>query len=365
MAAWSDRRSCAGSGARIAISLPPLAALDLTRQGPTENFITGRKPDVIIVAAARVGGILANAQSPADFLYDNLAIGMNIIHAAHQAGVERLLWLGSSCIYPRDAAQPLAEQSLLTGPLEATNEAYAIAKIAGLKYAEACARQHGDRFITAMPTNLYGPNDNFDPDTSHVLPALMRRIHEAKTGGADKVTLWGSGTPLREFLHVDDLADACLHLLQFHDGIEPVNIGSGEEIPIRELALTIARIVGYEGRFEHDLDKPDGTPRKLLDTSRMRALGWRPASLSKTDCVPSIATGWKEPPIPSRHEGKRKQLRSGWRSADPAHVQLHAQYVARQDFAALAGGDFLKRAVNTATDGENQLPAHVGRGNIA
>lgn len=269
------------------------SALDLTRQGPTENFITGRKPDVIIVAAARVGGILANAQSPADFLYDNLAIGMNVIRAAHQAGVERLLWLGSSCIYPRDAAQPLNEESLMTGPLEATNEAYAIAKIAGLKYAEACARQHGDRFITAMPTNLYGPNDNFDPDTSHVLPALMRRIHEAKTRGADHVTLWGSGTPLREFLHVDDLADACLHLLQFHDGMEPVNIGSGEEIPIRELALTIARIIGYEGRFEHDLDKPDGTPRKLLDTSRMRALGWRPR-IALEDGLRDVYRDWLE-----------------------------------------------------------------------
>ncbi len=252
------------------------SALDLTRQGPTENFISGRKPDVIIVAAARVGGILANAQFPANFLYDNLAIGMNLIHAAHQNGVERLLWLGSSCIYPRDAKQPLHEDALLTGPLEPTNEAYAIAKIAGLKYAQACARQFGDRFITAMPTNLYGPNDNFDVHSSHVLPALMRRIHEAKIKAADHVTLWGSGEPLREFLHVDDLADACLHLLRFYDGIEPVNIGSGEEISIKELALMIARIIDYEGRFEQDMSKPDGTPRKLLDTSRMRALGWQP-----------------------------------------------------------------------------------------
>lgn len=252
------------------------STLDLTRQGPTENFITGRRPDVIVIAAARVGGILANSQFPADFLYDNIAIGMNLIHAAHHAGVERLLWLGSSCIYPRDAAQPLTENALLTGPLEPTNEAYAIAKIAGLKYAEACARQYGDRFITAMPTNLYGPNDNFDLNSSHVLPALMRRIHEAKISGADHVTLWGSGAPLREFLHVDDLADACLHLLQFYNGTEPVNIGSGEEISIKDLALTIARTVGYEGRFEHDLGKPDGTPRKRLDTARMEALGWKP-----------------------------------------------------------------------------------------
>lgn len=269
------------------------SALDLTRQGPTENFITGRKPDVIIIAAAHVGGILANAQSPADFLYDNLAIGMNVIHAAHQTGVERLLWLGSSCIYPRDAAQPLTEDALMTGPLEATNEAYAIAKIAGLKYAEACARQFGDRFMTAMPTNLYGPNDNFDLKTSHVLPALMRRIHEAKIMGAEQVTLWGSGTPLREFLHVDDLAEACLHLLQFHHGFEPVNIGSGEEISIKDLALLIARVVGYEGRFEHDLSKPDGTPRKFLDTSRMAALGWRPR-ISLEDGLRAVYSAWVE-----------------------------------------------------------------------
>ncbi|MBA8837751.1 GDP-L-fucose synthase [Ochrobactrum sp. RH2CCR150] len=269
------------------------SALDLTRQGPTENFITGRKPDVIIIAAAHVGGILANAQSPADFLYDNLAIGMNVIHAAHQTGVERLLWLGSSCIYPRDAAQPLTEDALMTGPLEATNEAYAIAKIAGLKYAESCARQFGDRFMTAMPTNLYGPNDNFDPKTSHVLPALLRRIHEAKIMGAEQVKLWGSGTPLREFLHVDDLADACLHLLQFHDGFEPVNIGSGEEISIRDLALLIARVVGYEGRFEHDLSKPDGTPRKFLDTSRMAALGWKPR-ISLEDGLRAVYSAWME-----------------------------------------------------------------------
>lgn len=252
------------------------STLDLTRQGPTENFISGRKPDVIIIAAARVGGILANSQYPADFLYDNLAIGLNIIRAAHQNGVERLLWLGSSCIYPRDAAQPLTEDALLTGPLEPTNEAYAIAKIAGLKYAQACARQYGSHFMTAMPTNLYGPNDNFDPNTSHVLPALIRRIHDAKVRGIDHVTLWGSGKPLREFLHVDDLADACLHMLRFYDGIEPMNIGTGDEISIRDLALTVARVVGYEGRLEHDLSKPDGTPRKLLDTSRMRALGWKP-----------------------------------------------------------------------------------------
>ncbi|WP_435655665.1 GDP-L-fucose synthase family protein [Brucella pituitosa] len=250
--------------------------LDLTRQSPTEQYIAHHKPDVVIVAAARVGGILANSQFPADFLYDNLTIGMNVIRAAHLSNVERLLWLGSSCIYPRDAPQPLHEQALLTGALEPTNEAYAIAKIAALKYAQACSHQFGNRFMTAMPTNLYGPNDNFDPHTSHVLPALMRRIHEAKINGSDHITLWGSGTPLREFLHVDDLADACIHLLRFSESIEPVNIGTGEEISIKELALTIANIVGFEGTFVHDLSKPDGTPRKLLDTSLMHALGWRP-----------------------------------------------------------------------------------------
>jgi len=265
--------------------------LDLTRQSATEQFIAHHKPDVIIVAAAHVGGILANSQYPADFLYDNLAIGMNVIRAAHLSNVERLLWLGSSCIYPRDATQPLTEPALLTGALEPTNEAYAIAKIAALKYAQACSRQFGNHFMTAMPTNLYGPNDNFDLNTSHVLPALMRRIHEAKVNGSDHITLWGSGRPLREFLHVDDLADACLHLLRFNDGSDPVNIGSGDEISIRELALTIADIVGFEGRMEHDLSKPDGTPRKLLDTSKMRALGWKP-NIRLKDGIAEVYRAW-------------------------------------------------------------------------
>ena len=252
------------------------STLDLTRQSPTESYITDVKPDVIIVAAARVGGILANAQYPADFLYDNLAIGMNVIHAAHLCNVERLLWLGSSCIYPRDAVQPLQESALLTGPLEPTNEAYAIAKIAALKYAQACSKQYGSHFMTAMPTNLYGPNDNFDLNSSHVLPALMRRIHEAKTSGADRVIVWGSGNPLREFLHVDDLADACLYLLCHYNQADPINIGSGEEVSITELALMLADIIGFQGKIENDVSKPDGTPRKLLDTSHMKALGWSP-----------------------------------------------------------------------------------------
>ncbi|MFD2651881.1 GDP-L-fucose synthase family protein [Brucella rhizosphaerae] len=265
--------------------------LDLTRQSPTEQYVAHHKPDVIIVAAARVGGILANSQYPADYLYDNLAIGMNIIRAAHLSNVERLLWLGSSCIYPRDAPQPLHEHALLTGSLEPTNEAYAIAKIAALKYAQACARQFGNQFMTAMPTNLYGPNDNFDPHTSHVLPALMRRVHEAKINGSDHITLWGSGTPLREFLHVDDLADACVHLLRFSDSVEPVNIGTGEEISIKELALTIANVVGFEGKLEHDLTKPDGTPRKLLDTSVMHAIGWKPR-IRLQDGIRDVYRNW-------------------------------------------------------------------------
>lgn len=267
------------------------AALDLTRQAPTEAFIAQHRPDIIIVAAARVGGILANAQYPAEFLYDNLAMGINVIRAAHLCRVERLLWLGSSCIYPRDAPQPMTEQALLTGPLEPTNEAYAIAKIAALKYAEACARQFGLQFMTAMPTNLYGPNDNFDPLTSHVLPALMRRIHEAKLAGSDAVTLWGSGTPLREFLHVDDLADALIHLLRFSDRVEPVNIGTGDEVSIGELARIIARVVGFEGRLEHDLSKPDGTPRKLLDSKHMQSLGWKPR-IGLSDGITEVYRNW-------------------------------------------------------------------------
>lgn len=267
------------------------ARLDLTRQAPTEAFLQHHRPDIVIIAAARVGGILANSTYPADFLYENLAIALNLIRAAHEVGVEKLLWLGSSCIYPRDAVQPLHEEALLTGPLEPTNEAYAIAKIAGLKYAEACARQYGNHFMTAMPTNLYGPNDNFDLHSSHVLPALIRRIHDAKIAGSDAVAMWGTGSPLREFLHVDDLADACIHLLGHYDGTEPVNIGTGEEISIKDLARMVARVTGYQGRFEHDLSKPDGTPRKLLDSSRMRALGWRP-QIRLEDGIAQVYRDW-------------------------------------------------------------------------
>ncbi|PXW52899.1 GDP-L-fucose synthase family protein [Chelatococcus asaccharovorans] len=250
--------------------------LDLTRQADVETWMLGARPDIVLVAAARVGGIVANATFPAEFLYDNLMIGANIISAARRAGVAKLLYLGSSCIYPKLAAQPIDESALLTGALEPTNEAYAIAKIAGLKLAEAYAREHGCRFITAMPTNLYGPNDNFDLTRSHVIPALMRKIHEAEEAGRSVVEIWGSGAPRREFLHVDDLADACIFLLKAYEAPEPINVGSGVEVTIRQLAETIAEVIGYEGSFAFDASKPDGAPRKLLDTTRLRRLGWTP-----------------------------------------------------------------------------------------
>ena len=250
--------------------------LDLTRQADVETWMQRARPDIVLVAAARVGGIIANATFPAEFLYENLMIGANIITAARRAGVAKLLYLGSSCIYPKLAAQPINESALLTGALEPTNEAYAIAKIAGLKLAEAYAREHGCRFITAMPTNLYGPNDNFDLTRSHVIPALMRKIHEADKAGRSVVEIWGSGAPRREFLHVDDLADACVFLLDRYEAPEPINIGSGEEVTIRQLAETIAEVIGYEGSFAFDVSKPDGAPRKLLDTARLGQLGWAP-----------------------------------------------------------------------------------------
>ncbi|MBS7695938.1 MULTISPECIES: GDP-L-fucose synthase [unclassified Chelatococcus] len=250
--------------------------LDLTRQADVEAWMLKRRPDIVLVAAARVGGIVANATFPAEFLYDNLMIGANVISAARRAGVTKLLYLGSSCIYPKLATQPIEEAALLTGALEPTNEAYAVAKIAGLKLAEAYAREHGCRFITAMPTNLYGPNDNFDLTSSHVIPALMRKIHEAKEAGKRVVDIWGSGTPRREFLHVDDLADACIFLLKAYEAPEPINVGSGMEVTIRQLAEAIAEVIGYAGEFAFDTSKPDGAPRKLLDTTRLRDLGWTP-----------------------------------------------------------------------------------------
>jgi GDP-L-fucose synthase len=249
--------------------------LDLRRQAEVESWLAEVKPDAVVLAAAKVGGILANSTYPAEFIYENLAIESNIIHGAHLAGVQRLLFLGSSCIYPRMAKQPITEEELLTGPLEPTNEWYAIAKIAGVKLCQAYRKQYGCDFVSAMPTNLYGPGDNFDLKGSHVLPALMVKIHRAKQEGADSVEIWGSGTPRREFLHVDDLADACLHLLRFHNDDVAINVGVGEDVTIRELAETIAEAVGYEGGFFFDAGKPDGTPRKLLDVSRLERLGWK------------------------------------------------------------------------------------------
>lgn len=274
------------------------AQLDLTRQSETETFLGQEKPAAVIVAAAKVGGIHANDTQPADFLYDNLAIALNLIHAAYKTGAKRLLFLGSSCIYPRDAAQPIGEKSLLTGPLESTNEAYAIAKIAGLKLCEFYRRQHGRLFHSAMPCNLYGPGDNYHPENSHVIPALIRRFHEAKIAKAKQVTLWGSGTPRREFLHIDDLASAIVRLFELDDPPDLVNIGAGEDIPIRNLAGLIAEVIGYQGEIVQDPSQPDGTPAKLMDSSTMRSLGWKPATglgegLAETyrDFLDRLATG--------------------------------------------------------------------------
>jgi GDP-L-fucose synthase len=252
------------------------AELDLTDARAVEHFFQEHRPQYVFLAAAKVGGIHANNTYPADFIRENLAVQLNVIDAAHRHGVEKLLFLGSSCVYPKHAAQPMAESALLSGPLEPTNDAYAVAKIAGLKMCEAYHRQYGSRFISVMPTNLYGPNDNFDLENAHVLPAMIRRFHEAKERGAGAVTLWGTGTPRREFLHVDDMADACVFVMQEYEEPELLNIGWGRDIAIRELAELVARVVGYEGELEWDTSRPDGTPRKLLDTTRINALGWQP-----------------------------------------------------------------------------------------
>ena len=251
------------------------AALDLKDQAAVRAWFARNKPEAVFLAAAHVGGILANDSFPADFLYDNLMIEANVIEAAHREGVEKLLFLGSSCIYPKFAPQPIPEDALLTGPLEPTNEWYAIAKIAGIKLCQAYRRQHGADFISAMPTNLYGPGDNFDLDSSHVIPALIRKAHEAKVNGKAMI-VWGSGTPKREFLHVDDCADACVFLLKRYSDGEHVNVGSGSDISIAELARLICDVVGYRGSITHDRTKPDGTPRKLMDTSKLEMLGWVP-----------------------------------------------------------------------------------------
>jgi GDP-L-fucose synthase len=250
------------------------ADVDLTRQADTENWMKKARPEAIFLAAARVGGIGANARYPAEFLAENALIMVNVIRTASELGVEKLLCMGSSCIYPKYAEQPIVEDALLTGSLEPTNEAYALAKIAGIKLAAAYAEQYGRRFISVMPTNLYGQNDNFDLDHSHVIPALIRKMHDAKVSHRDSVVVWGTGTPKREFLHVDDLADACVFLMKDYESPKPINVGSGEEISIGELAFLIADIVDFRGHIVFDAFKPDGAPRKLLDSSRLRALGW-------------------------------------------------------------------------------------------
>ena len=248
--------------------------LDLTRQQAVEEFFAAERPEYVFLAAAKVGGIQANAEALADFMYENMALEMNVIHSAWQSGVKKLLFLGSSCIYPRLAPQPMPESCLLTGALEQTNEAYALAKISGLKYCEYLARQYGAEFISVMPTNLYGPNDNYHPTHSHVLPALLRRFHEAKEQGLPHVICWGDGSPLREFLYVDDLADFCVFLMENYSGTETVNAGTGKELSIRELAGLVAEVVGYEGEIRWDSSKPNGTPRKLLDVSKAEKMGW-------------------------------------------------------------------------------------------
>ena len=248
--------------------------LDLCRQDAVERFFTEERPDYVFLAAAKVGGIIANSNALADFMYENMILEMNVINAAWKNGCKKLLFLGSSCIYPRLAPQPMKESCLLTSELEATNEAYALAKISGLKYCEYLNRQYGTDYISVMPTNLYGPNDNYHPTHSHVLPALIRRFHEAKEAGITSVTCWGDGTPLREFLYVDDLANLCLFLMNNYSGNETVNAGTGKEITIKALTELVAKVVGYEGEIHWDTSKPNGTPRKLLDVSKSAAMGW-------------------------------------------------------------------------------------------
>ena len=254
------------------------AELDLRDQRATALFFSRERPDYVFLAAARVGGILANRDRPAEFIYDNLAIQTNVIHQCHLHAVKKLLFLGSSCVYPKFAPQPLREEYLLDGKLEPTNEPYAVAKIAGITMCRACNRQYGTDFISVMPANLYGPGDNFDPESSHVLPAMIRKFHRARINRAPGVVLWGTGAPLREFLYVDDLADACLYLMRFRDSADLVNIGSGMEITVRDLALLVKKIVGYRGEISWDGSRPDGTPRKLLDSSILSGIGWRAAT---------------------------------------------------------------------------------------
>jgi GDP-L-fucose synthase len=266
------------------------ATVDLTRQDAVERWTAKAQPQVVIVAAAKVGGILANARYPAEFLYENLLIEANIIHAAWRSGVEKLLFLGSSCIYPKFAEQPISEEALLTGPLEPTNEWYAIAKIAGIKLCQAYRRQYGCDFISAMPANLYGPGDNYDLETSHVLPALIRKAHEAKVRGDEQIAIWGTGSPRREFLHVDDCADALVHLMKVYSRDQHINVGSGEDVQIIDLARLIAEVVGFKGEIACDLTKPDGTLRKLMSNARLTDLGWRPAIDLRQGIVSTYST---------------------------------------------------------------------------
>ena len=266
------------------------AELDLCRQEAVEAFFAAEKPEYVFLAAAKVGGIVANQSALADFMYDNMILEMNVIHSAWKNGCKKLLFLGSSCIYPRLAPQPMQESCLLTGELEKTNEAYALAKISGLKYCEFLNRQYGTDYISVMPTNLYGPNDNYHPEHSHVLPALIRRFHEAKESGAKVVTCWGDGSPLREFLYVDDLANLCVFLMNNYSGNETVNAGTGKELTIKALTELVAKTVGYEGRIEWDTTRPNGTPRKLLDVSKAAALGWT----YQTELEEGIALAYKD-----------------------------------------------------------------------
>ena len=263
--------------------------LDLRDRSATCDAAVDALPDVVVLAAARVGGILANTREPVEFLADNLRIQTNVMEAAHRAGVPRLLFLASSCIYPRDAAQPMAPELLFTGPLEPTNEAYAVAKIAGISLVQAYRRQHGVAWISCLPTNVYGPGDNFDPESSHVLPALIRRLHAAVVARSESVTIWGSGTPRRELLHVDDLASACLRLLETYDAPTPINVGTGEDLTIAEIVSVVADVVGYRGSIVWDVEKPDGMPRKLLDTAPIRGLGWEP----RIDLADGVRTTWE------------------------------------------------------------------------
>ena len=265
-------------------------SLDFTRQAETEAFMQDRRPDVVVIAAAKVGGIVANDSLPVDFLADNLAIGLNLVASAHKTGVRKLLFLGSSCIYPQRAPQPMREDALLTGPLEPTNEWYAVAKIAGIRLCQAYRRQYGDDFISAMPTNLYGPGDNYHPEHSHVPAGLIRRMHDAKLAGAPSVTIWGTGKPRREFMFVDDLADACVFLLRNYSDAGFLNVGTGRDLTIAEFARAVADVVGFRGEFTFDTSRPDGTPQKLLDVSKLAALGWR----AKTDLRTGLAAAYAD-----------------------------------------------------------------------